>query len=495
MRSTAFWRRRIATALSDDDAYRYDLLSQLNYMAAVASSGASRDAILDQAGRQPLRTAPVFRNVFLLVKRMGLEYSRAYQVVAESAPSESLRHLLLRFSGASATGGSEAEFIREELRVEMERYTAQYERSAESLRKWTEAYASLLVSASLIVVVAVVSTMLYHMQRGFLAALGLLMVGIVGLGVYVIYRVAPVEKMATTTGGGRHRRLARKALLVCGSAGVAGAVLAYPRAGLGGALLVIGLSLVPTGVLAWLDSGVVTGFDRDLPNMIRAVGFTAAALGTSVGASLEKIDRRALGSLDAPVRRLQWRLSFSLDPDACWQRLVHETGSELVGRTTQAFLDAVKLGAPPDRAVDVCAEFAMGVALMRAKRSLTASTFTYLSVALHAAMVGLLMFVLQIVLQFNARVAALATEVMGQMRVPGAMTLTDLPFFTSKDMAPLILMIHAMVLVLTVANALAPKAAAGGHSLGVFSYAAATFTLSGVAVLLVPAVTTSLFRI
>lgn len=494
MLSTAYWRRRLATALSDDDALAFDLVSQLNYLAAVAQAGVGRDVLIEAAGRQPLRTAPFFRNASLLAKRMGLEYARALEVVAETAPSEALKRLLLRCAGAASSGGSEAELLSAELRVEMERFAARYERGVESLRKWTDAYASLLVSTSLIVVVATVSTMLYHIGSAFLVLLAGLMVLVIGLGVYVLYRVAPVEQVTTDRGGTPYRAAARTCLLVLGPLGLAAGVYLYSRYGLGGALLAIGLSLVPTGLLAAKDARLVDGFDRDLPGAVQVAGSVAAALGTSPGAALEKIDRRALGTLAALVQRLQARLAFQLDPEACWGRFIRETGSELVRRTIRAFLDAARLGASPERAGGVCADFARTVTLLRAKRRMTAATFVYLAIVLHAAMVALLVFMLQIVVFFNARVATLATDMLARANVPGMSALSGLPFFEARDTGPLGLMMQTMVLVYSVANALAPASCVGGYPLRVFSYAAATFSLSGLALLGVPVATGALFK-
>ena len=140
MPSIASSRKRIGTALLDDTAIGFDLISQLTYMSAVAASGVARDMIMEEAGQQPFRTAIYFRNVFLLVKRMGIEYTRAFQVIAQAAPTEGLRHLLLRFSGAVATGGSEADFIRAETPKVYPRYKRAGDRILENFVQYLKAY-------------------------------------------------------------------------------------------------------------------------------------------------------------------------------------------------------------------------------------------------------------------------------------------------------------------------------------------------------------------
>ena len=86
-------------------------------------------------------------------------------------------------------------FIREEMRVESGRYGNEYERSVENLKKWTDAYAALLVSVTLIVVVAIVSNMMGTLGSTFILVVGFTMFMITVSGVYIIARSAPYEQV------------------------------------------------------------------------------------------------------------------------------------------------------------------------------------------------------------------------------------------------------------------------------------------------------------
>ena len=61
------------------------------------------------------------------------------------------------------------------------------------MAKWGDAYAALLVSVSLVVVVAMMSTMLSNMGAAFVIMLTFAMVMVSSFGCYIIYRTAPYE--------------------------------------------------------------------------------------------------------------------------------------------------------------------------------------------------------------------------------------------------------------------------------------------------------------
>ena len=183
--------KRTVKVSSDDSAVSFDLLSNLTYMAALATGGPSRDLIFQRAIEQKFKTGLYFRQVYLLTKRMGFEYVRAFRMVSKKAGAPSIKNLLLRFAGAITAGMSEADFLFAEARAERERYINGYYRSLETLTKWGDAYAALLVSVSL--VVAMISTMLSDLGRTFILMLTFSMIMVSTFGVYIIFRTAPQE--------------------------------------------------------------------------------------------------------------------------------------------------------------------------------------------------------------------------------------------------------------------------------------------------------------
>ena len=193
MSSTKSSHKRIDKVPSDSAVLSFDLYSNLTYMSALSTGEAPRDTIFQYAIVQPFMTAIYFRQVHLLTKKLGFEYARSFQLVSKLARAATVKSLLLRFAGSISSGESEHEFLAQEAAVEREQYIGQYERGLETLQKWGDAYAALMVSVSLIVVVAMISTMLYDIGHGFVFILNGTMFIMSLFGAYIIYKSAPYE--------------------------------------------------------------------------------------------------------------------------------------------------------------------------------------------------------------------------------------------------------------------------------------------------------------
>ena len=486
MSSSKSSRKRPAKVSSDNAVISFDLLSNLTYMAALATGGSDRDTILEWSIKQDFKTGTFFRRVYLLSKRLGFEYTRAFRMVAAKAGASSVKNLLLRFAGAISSGVSEADFLVEEARVERDLYINAYHRSLETLAKWGDAYAALLVSVSLVVVVAMMSTMLSNMGAAFVIMLTSTMVMVSAFGVYIIYRTAPYEvKTYQNRRGPVERYWAKRLFYALVPASILiGIYLGY-NYGFHYFLFSLGLALFPSGVMAWLDNGRVNQRDQEAATFVRSLGNVSASLGNTLGAALIKIDRRYLGGLEPSIRRLQIRLSRGISTHKCWDSFRDEVGSELMNRTTRMFVDGVSLGGPPEKVGAIAAEYSMDSATMRARRMVSATPFAFLVIPLHFAMTGLMTFVLEIIRSFNIRIEAASADLAAQSGGDGMGLLPDLPIFQSQDMALMSNITLVALLSMTISNALAPKFALGGHSLiiGVFGSITCLMTAFNMAVI------------
>ena len=120
---------------SDVAAISFDLYSNLTYMAALSVGEPSRDLMMTRALEQDFKTGIFFRQVYVMTKRMGFDYSRAFRLVSKKARAVTIKNLLLRFAGAINSGVSEVDFLLEEAKVEAEEYNNAYHRALETLTK------------------------------------------------------------------------------------------------------------------------------------------------------------------------------------------------------------------------------------------------------------------------------------------------------------------------------------------------------------------------
>ena len=340
--------RQIEKVSSDNLVVGFDLLSNLTYMQVLSMGGLPRNQVLENCGKQNLKTAVFFQYVHLLANRVGLEYTRAFQLVSEKARASNVKSLLLRFAASISSGESERGFIEQEMRLSAERYGNEYDRSVENLRKWTDAYAAVLVSVTLIMVVSMVSSMLGSLGENFIVLMAMTLFFITSIGVYVIYKVAPVEPTTYDSPQGitQFRKRSRSLLFVLGPVGLISACLVAPQfdllAGASAAFLIVGVSLLPAAFFAWKDDSAIEKLDSELPVFLRSIGNVAGSTGVTLTRALNGIDTRSMGSLAPHINRLHVRLTSQLPSRECWEKFRGETGSELVNRTTHMMVDGVE---------------------------------------------------------------------------------------------------------------------------------------------------------
>ena len=516
MSSTTSSHERIDKVSSDNLVIGFDLLSNLTYMWVLSTGSLSRSRIVEQCARQRLKTAVFFEYIYVAAERMKMSYAQAFQIVAEKARASSVKSLLLRFAAAMSSGESEREFIAQEAATEAERYGNEYQRSVENLRKWTDAYAAVLISVTLIMVVSLVSSLMGSLGSNFIIIMACTLFFITSIGVYIIKAVAPVEK--TPYDGPRHgtreRRMARSLLFLLGPVGLALAALIGPQfdplSGFSVAFLIIGVFLLPAGYYAWKDDASVRKLDSELHTFLRSVGNVAGATGSTLTESLKALDTASMGSLQPHVERLKVRLAAKLPTHDCWEKFRQDTGSDLVNRSTHMLVDGSELAGRPDQVGRICSTFALKVTQLRATRALTASTFSFLALPMHATMTFILVFVLEIVTNFNAKLSSVSAGTAGraqaEFEVPDSMALPPgiyLPkqgdlgsgadIFGAQDVSLITYTILMVIIILTVANTLAPKFAAGGSHLKVASFLSVMLLISGIVLAAVPYITSKLF--
>jgi flagellar protein FlaJ len=478
-----------ASGLFLGDRIPFDLSTHLTYMSSLATSGLSRDPLFEKIGSQPYVTAPYFRNIRLLTTRLGYNYPRACEVVAEKTKDESIRSFLLRFAGSLASGERETDFLAREAEVQFESHKNRYERDLESLRKWTDGFVALEVSVALVVIIAIVSLMLFPLGNLFVAGLGFVGILVATLGAYVIYRSAPSEVIQHNlkVKSPEQHKTAQYAKGLVPVAIVAGAG-SYAALGMAGvSMLLSGMILFPVGWMALRYAAKIEARDRDTPAFLRAVGGVTAAIGSTVTEAIGRIDLRSMGNLEPEVTRLYKRLKGGIRPDLCWQRFIGETGSELAQRSVSIFWDAIRAGGDAGRVGYLSSLFALHITLLRAKRAMVSNTFGWLMIPMHGTLIGLLSFITEIFALFSEQLAkAASSNLLERPAEAAALPAGNLLAFGAVDMGFVRMLVMTMVVVLTGINAFVPVAAAGGDRYRFCFHLSVMLAITGITLTVVP---------
>ena len=520
-----FERKHVSTAIdkvsSDSTVIGYDLLSSLAYMSVLAIGGLPRSQILEGTARQPFQVSVFFEYVFILAKRIGFEYTLAFEMVANRAKAGNVKSLLLRFSAAISSGESERDFIIQESTLERDRYKNDYERAVENLRKWTDAYGAILVSVTLIMVVSLVSSLMGSLTETFTILMAAVLFFITSMGAYVINGVAPKENITYDTKYGitRERMLAKRFLKFGLPVGLITAFIIAPTYSLlpGTAIIFacLGVSMIPTAYFQMVDHNKISKLDEEMPTFIRTIGNIAGSTGVTLSEALKRIDIASMGTLGYYIERLSIRLKAQIPTDKCWEKFRIETGSELVNRSTHMLVDGAERGGTPDDVGNLTSEFCNTIVQLRATRELTSATFLYLTIVMHAVMAFILVFVLAILTSFNNELVAVHAESMGEATSEASLTVPDnlslppgialtagggnmpnpIDMFGSPDMRVTSATIMFVIFILTFANSLAPKFASGGNNLKIIGLLCIMCLVSATVITIVPMLADQIFTI
>lgn len=465
----------------------FALFYQLTYMSAMAAAGLSRSKTFEIAARSGSSAARYFAAINTLVDEFRYDYPEACRRIGVQAKSENMRSFLLRLSDALRSGEPLAEFLAREAEVQAADYENKYERSLESLKQWSNAFSSIVISVALIVIIQVISSMIYSMNTQVMT--GLISTGVImaSFGAWIIWRSAPREVMTVSPSQGsqeQKRALSLFRTLLPLALAIA-SVLHLAGVPLGWNLILVAALMLPSGAMGLLSDRQTTKKDEEFSTFLRSTGGMATSSGTTLREALTKIDLSSFPTLQPEIARLSTRLQALVPPELCWHKFGLESGSRLIADVTGIFYGAVKTGGDPERVGYLCSLFAAKTTQLRAKRRLVAGTFAGLTTVMQAVVAALMIFVLSIVNNFAELVAELmpsgeaAAEGQAQMNMAMAS-------FTPGELQFLSTITVSMILLLATIGALAAIAADGGLKIKTTFYLAVTTLISGVCLLIVP---------
>lgn len=466
-----------------------DFFSQLSYMAAISTSGISRSGLFQYAAKLPYVSARYFKKADFVAKAFNHDYAEACRIVGEASKELEVKAVLLRFSGALASGEEIDKFLERESKVFGDSYGNNYEGRLEVLRKWTDAYIALIMTSAVVTVMAVVTMIIGSITLPMIVGLSSVTIMVTIAGVWLIYNQSPKEtRVHSLPVRSKEQELTRNfARILLPAGGVVVLALVIMKVNLGYAMLAAAAFLLPLGVIALINDQKVNKKDTEIAGFLRSLGSVSQAIRATVSEGMGRLDFRSMGSLRDNAELLYTRLLAGINPNSCWRRFVGETGSEQVNRSVRIFWDGVMLGGEPERVGNEASNFAMKIAYLRSQRRLIANGLTWLALVMHAVLTIVVVFIDQTLETFSTLIKAVGPQSTDLSSVPG---ISNFGIYAggSMELSLLHFMVIIIVLVLTFANAFAIHATDGGHLYKLAFYLALTLALSGAALVLVPPV-------
>ncbi|MCQ1536960.1 archaellar assembly protein FlaJ [Methanosarcina sp. KYL-1] len=476
-----------------------DMLFMLTYMAAVSTADIERDRIFDYAGSQKeYEASAYFKQIHNLASKWGYEYSKACKYISRKVTDSYLSKFFGRMANTLSSGEPEKRFLKHEKITREEIYSNEYERGVESLKKWTDGYTALMVSVTLVVTILLVSVMIYNIRNlETIASMTVLLVLFVcGLALFIIYKAAPAEKKVH---GLYHKSKEQKriealsrVLLPLGA--VTLTFLISLETELEILLLIVPLFTLPLGVLAMIDDQKIDERDSCFPAFVKTLGTLAGTTGITISSAMESLDKETVGCLEPVVEKLYVSLSLGLKARLCWEKFIGETGSELINRCSKIFTDAVELGGDPAEIGSIVSASSLVIVLLRMKRKLVSSGFRGLAIILHGVMVGLLIFVLEIITKFSGLIDRMAESHSALQGGMNGMSGMGMSMFNVGESLPFLCKFtFAVVIILTISNTLVVKIVEGGGNYKLFFYGGVMSGISGICMIIIPPIVSNVF--
>ncbi|MCQ1535935.1 archaellar assembly protein FlaJ [Methanosarcina sp. KYL-1] len=489
-----------------------DLLFSLTYMASISTANLTRDKIFSSISEKKEYCPSIYFNkVRELAQHWHYDYANSCELISTKVTHERLRELFNRLSNAISAGEPDNEFLTKEWKLYKTKRKDEVERDLETTKEWANAYTALLVSTSLIAIIILLSVILYNLgdpaRTLYFAIFIVFLMAFFGVG--LLFRAAPKDarvhglkiksKEQVFIYKWMFPTLSLSAFIVILFTILPAFIIPveYPIDIKGIGMVFAGISLLPVGIVANRDVHKVNKRDESYTTFISSLGSIVSGSGLTVPNALLKIDPKNLGELKDMSQELYKTLATGLDPRLCWGKFVGETGSYLIYKLTNVFVDAVNLGGNAETIGELVSSSNLEIVLLRMKRERISSAFTNLVIPLHISMVALLLFIGKILTIFTTIISSLFTrfdingaELEG---IPGGIGGMNLGIFGGVPVELLGQFVIIVILILTLANALAIIAVKGGPMYLAIFYGGIMFILSGVLMIGVPPLVDSVF--
>jgi flagellar protein FlaJ len=489
-----------------------DMLFMITYMASITTARATRPEIFAYTAlRKEYATAKYIAKVEFFVKRWNYSYVEGLTAVAERTKNELLQSMLNRYSNSIESGVPDEDFLTRELATVRSVYRNNYEQGLEMLKKWGDAYIAMLFSGALVGIIIMVSVAIFSpdnvqstlmMSYGIVAAVSI-------FGIVTMYSSVPSDdKIHDLPVGSKEqmiiKRLERRIIPVVIIVTIV--FFAISAIGLikdvyGLVMLLIGLMLLPLGIIGYLDDSNIIQRDADFTSFIRSMGAVMGGKGTTMGHALAEIDRKSLVVLEPLINGVYSKLNLGLDEDLSWEKFIGESGSNLIYKYLNIFRDSCELGGAPDKIGEIAGSSMLEQVLLREKRNSVSMGFVVLIIPMHTMMIAIFLFLFHILLTMSKAIAGVLSnlDAMGEGAQAGASLggsmASGMNMFVSFPEGEMTVYIMIIITIITVANIFAGKIVMGGGRYIFYFFASILSIMTGIVYIVSPYIVAMFFNI
>ncbi|MDD1728929.1 MAG: archaellar assembly protein FlaJ [Methanospirillum sp.] len=502
------FRAKLYKFFVEDKMMGSDLLFMLTYMAAILTANASRPEIFSYTGarREYVSTKYIYR-ADILVKRWGYSYVEALVNVAKKIENEMLFSMVNRYANAIESGVPDEDFLTRELDTTRNVYRSSYEQGLEMLKKWGDAYISLLFTGALVGIIIMMSIAIYAPAdvQGTLNMSYMIIVSISVLGITTMFKAVPSDPKThgLPQGSPEQNMIHRMERKVVPILAVIVLLLLLLGMNYGLILMLIGMLLFPLGIIGFIDDGNITLRDAEFPTFIRSVGAIQGGKGTTIGPALAEIEKKSLKTLEPLINGVYTKLNLGLDDKRSWQRFINDSGSYLIYKYLNIYRDSIEIGGKAEKIGEVVSSSMLDQVLLREHRHTLSMGFITLLVPMHAMMVSLFIALYQVLVTMSEAItskmaslgeasAALSSGQGASIASSVSGSLFVFANFDAKQMGTYVVITTTLLLI---ANTFAGKVVSGGDRSLLYFFASLLCAVTGIIYIAAPIIITMLFKI
>jgi flagellar protein FlaJ len=479
-----------------------DLLFTTTYMASLALANASRPEIFAYAAnRKEYLSSKYMTRVDSYVKKWGYSYAEGLSIVADRIKNPTLKSFMSRYANSIDSSIPDDEYLKNELSTVRSVYRSQVEQGLETMTKWGDAYVAMLLSGTVIAVTLMISVAIYSpagIDTTLNMSYGIILLICFG-GNILMYTSVPEDYKShglTTKSSKEQQTIHAMERIVVPLTIIAVIVMVLLGIDAGLIYLLVGVLMAPMGIIGFIDDSNITMRDNDFSTFIRSLGAVMGGQGMTAVYALATIDKRSLVALEPLVNSVYSKMNLGLDDKQIWNKFIGESGSNLIYKYLNIYLDTITLGGPPDAIGTVVGASMLEQTLLREKKDMHAKSFIILLVPMHIAMSGIFVVLYRIMVVLTGSVTTMMTQFQAKSAAAGSTgaaggvsadsALGGMSFFTNFPEKEMGMYVIISLTIITISNIFAARIVGGGDRYMFYFYTAIFCILTGMILIVGP---------
>jgi flagellar protein FlaJ len=329
--------------------------------------------------------------LYVIMEKWGRSLAQACRFLAKRTPSEIFADFLDRFAHSLDSGESMDSFLKKEQTVVMSDYATVYRGKLYDIDVFKEIYISIILSIAFFASFAMIVPFITGQSlKFFVIMIAFILMSTEVAIVYFLKNKVPEDNIWHTSEivTDVDRMLLKRLVISIVSCGAVVAAYYFISPVFGISIpfeFVVSLSLTPliiAGMTVRKEEEKIKRKDLNFPSFLRSLGGSASARGRQILESMKYLTAHDFGPLTEDIQNLYKRLCTRLNNDYAWRLFSVDTGSNLIYRFVEMFVESIRLGSEPEEVADIIADNFTKINELRKQRFQTTASYIGLSYGL-----------------------------------------------------------------------------------------------------------------